>query len=179
MGLAREEQVSKSSLCNTFCTSYSRAYICAVWSTFCTSYLQAYIFAHPALEHTFYAVWSTVCTSYSRAYILCCMEHFLHILLSSVHFVLYGALFAHPTCKRTFLHILLLNIHFMLYGALFAHPTLERTFCAVWSTFCTSYSRAYILCCMEHFLHILFLERTFCERLGGGSLKIVKCSLWW
>ena len=25
--------------------------------------------------------------SYSRAYILCCIEHFLHILLSSVHFV--------------------------------------------------------------------------------------------
>ena len=76
------------------------------------------------------------------------------------------------------LHIPLSSVHFVLYGALIAHPTLERTFCAVWSTFCISHSRAYILCCMEHFLHIplssvhfvlygtLFahpiLERTFC-----------------
>ena len=61
------------------------------------------------------------------------------------------------TFKRSiwqFLHILLSSVHFVLYGALFVHPTLERTFCAVWSTFCTSYSRACILYCMEHFLHI-------------------------
>ena len=39
---------------------------------------------------------------YSPAYILCCIEHFLHILVSSVRFVLYRALFAHPTLKHAF-----------------------------------------------------------------------------
>ena len=37
-----------------------------------------------------------------RTCILCRMEHSLHILLSSVHFVPYRALFAHPILERTF-----------------------------------------------------------------------------
>ena len=33
----------------------------------------------------------------------------------------------------------------LFYIVLLVHPTLEHTFCAVWSTFCTSHSRAYVL----------------------------------
>ena len=40
-------------------------------------------------------------------YILCCIEYFLHILLSGVNFVLYRALFAHVTLRRT--HSLILD----------------------------------------------------------------------
>ena len=73
------------------------------------------------------------------------MEHFLYTLLSNIHFVLYGVLFAHEHTFYAVQSILLSSVHFVLYRALIAHPTLERTFCAVWSTFCTSYSQAYIL----------------------------------
>ena len=38
----------------------------------------------------------------SYIHVLCCIEHFLHVVLSSVRFVLYGAIFAYyGTLKRT------------------------------------------------------------------------------
>ena len=66
----------------------------------------------------------------------------MHTLLSNVHFVLYRALFAHPTLQHFFYsqaHILCCIehcFHILLYSAHF-------------------YSRAYILRCIEHFMYIL------------------------
>ena len=34
------------------------------------------------------------------------------------------------------LHILVSSVHFVVYRALFAHPTLERAFCAVYGSIC-------------------------------------------
>ena len=59
------------------------------------------VFVHKTLRRTFCAVYGTFCTSNSQAYILCSIQHFLHIKLSSTHFVLYTALFAHQILKHT------------------------------------------------------------------------------
>ena len=101
------------------------------------------LFARLTLRRTFRALYGTFCTSHSQAYISCSIRHFLHVLLSGVHFVLYTALFARPTLRRTF-------------RALFAHQTLKRTFCALYGTFCTSNSQAYISCSIWQFLYIKF-----------------------
>ena len=117
------------------------------------------------------------------AYVLCSIQHFLHIKLCRVHFVLYTALFAHQTLPHTFcalystfctsnsaayilcsiqhfLHIKLCRVHFVLYTALFAHQTLPHTFCALYSTLCTSNSPAYALYSTQHFLHIKLYKAT-------------------
>ena len=75
------------------------------------------------------------------------------------------------------------GVHFVLYRALFAHGTLRHTFCAAYGSFCIWNSRAYILCCIEHFLHMELsgihfvlhmaafvygtLGRTFCAAYGS------------
>ena len=74
----------------------------------------------PLPWETLVYVLSYLIVSNSWACILCSIRHFLHIKLSGVHFV--------------------------LYRALIAHQTLKRAFCALYGTFCTSNSRAYILC---------------------------------
>ena len=57
--------------------------------------------AHLTLRRTFCAVLSTFCTWNSQAYILCCIEHFLHVSLSGLHFVLYRAVFVHHAHSYT------------------------------------------------------------------------------
>ena len=90
----------------------------------------------------------------------------------------------HLSSIRHFLHMAVSGVHFVLNMALFAqcHGCLGRTFCALYGTFCTWMSRAYILCSIQYFLHLavsgvhfvlytaLFahgsLGRTFCAQYG-------------
>ena len=99
----------------------------------------------------------------SQVYILCCIEHFLNILLSSVHFVLYRALFAHPTLECTFCAVsvyklnrnaspiyytelkknsLYSKINRGLGDGLAGQTALKHTFCAENGSCCTWHSQA-------------------------------------
>ena len=42
------------------------------------------------------------------------------------------------------------TLKFVLYITVFVHGTLKCTFCAENGSFCTSYSQAYILCCIRY-----------------------------
>ena len=46
------------------------------------------VFVHHTVKRTFSAKYGTFCTSCCQAYNLCSIRHFLHIVLSGVHFEL-------------------------------------------------------------------------------------------